>query len=165
MRLDALPPGYQSNDLQHDVVAIINLGAQDLNAPEFGTFTPDQSIPLQARGTTNNPAFGGGGPVVIESLVAGEVWITLVSESASHFTLRGSGMSASVPALSDGQALYLVPACAADITGDGFVDVNDLLMVIGNWGATGPNPADITGDGVVNVADLLGVIGTWGTCP
>ena len=55
--------------------------------------------------------------------------------------------------------------CPADIDGSGNVNINDLLMVIGNWGATGPNPADITGDGVVDVNDLLAVIGDWGACP
>lgn len=35
----------------------------------------------------------------------------------------------------------------------------------GCWPSGGGNPADITGDGAVNVADLLGVINAWGTCP
>jgi hypothetical protein len=55
--------------------------------------------------------------------------------------------------------------CPADVTGDGFVNVTDLLLVIGAWGQTGPNAADATGDGAVNVSDLLLVISAWGTCP
>ena len=44
--------------------------------------------------------------------------------------------------------------CPGDITGDGSVDVTDLLDVIGNWG----DPYD--------VSDLLIVIGEWGnSCP
>ncbi len=57
------------------------------------------------------------------------------------------------------------PACGADINGNGNVDVADLLAVISNWGATGPDPADVNGDSVVNVADLLAVISNWGPCP
>lgn len=48
-----------------------------------------------------------------------------------------------------------------DINGDGFVNVNDMLMVINSWGATS-GPADINGDGIVNVNDLLIVINNWG---
>jgi len=54
------------------------------------------------------------------------------------------------------------PECP-DINGDGTVDVSDLLIVIGYWGATG-SPADLNSDGIVDVADLLIVIGNWGPC-
>lgn len=57
--------------------------------------------------------------------------------------------------------------CPADITGDGTVNVSDLLAVINAWGPCpkgGVCPADITGDGTVNVSDLLAVINAWGPC-
>ncbi|MEE2906834.1 MAG: hypothetical protein VX527_03280, partial [Planctomycetota bacterium] len=73
-----------------------------------------------------------------------------------------------------GEALPEV--CAADVSGpddvpDGYVNVSDLLAVIGNWGMTGdgtyrpvgdcaPMP---NGDCTVNVSDLLAVIGDWGS--
>ena len=50
-----------------------------------------------------------------------------------------------------------------DITGDGFVDVNDLLAIIDQWGLAGV-PADINSDGVVDVSDLFIVVGNWGPC-
>jgi hypothetical protein len=59
------------------------------------------------------------------------------------------------------------PECTADITpkgGDGEVNVDDLLLVINNWNATGDNPADVTGNGIVDVDDLLAVINAWGSC-
>ncbi len=55
-----------------------------------------------------------------------------------------------------------VISCPADITGDGTVDVLDLLEVLSQWGADGS--ADITGDGVVDVLDLLEVLAAWGPC-
>ena len=71
-----------------------------------------------------------------------------------------------------------IDTCLPDIaplpSGNLLVNVQDLLAVIGSWGAcANPSdcPADIsppgppTGDDVVNVADLLAVIGGWGTCP
>jgi len=53
-------------------------------------------------------------------------------------------------------------ACPADITGDGVVDVLDLLEVLSQWGGSGT--ADVTGDGVVDVLDLLEVLAAWGPC-
>ncbi len=53
--------------------------------------------------------------------------------------------------------------CEADINNDGFVDVTDLLEIVGTWGQTNV-PADINGDGIVNVQDLLAVIDAWGSC-
>ena len=52
--------------------------------------------------------------------------------------------------------------CNADLTGDGVVDVSDLLTIISAWGT--PN-ADITGDTMTDVSDLLVVIGEFGPCP
>ena len=60
--------------------------------------------------------------------------------------------------------------CPADIVppeGNGVVNVDDLLLVINNWGPCHGCDADIApygGDGVVNVDDLLTVINHWGPC-
>jgi len=53
--------------------------------------------------------------------------------------------------------------CPADVTGDGVVDVLDLLEVLAQWGTSGS--ADINGDGIVDVLDLLKLLGLWGPCP
>jgi len=71
-------------------------------------------------------------------------------------------------------ATLSLAGCLGDVVCDGTVNVQDLLAVIGAWGACGdPNdcPADLApigppmGDDVVNVQDLLAVIGAWGACP
>jgi choice-of-anchor B domain-containing protein len=50
-----------------------------------------------------------------------------------------------------------------DVNGDGFIDVEDLVMVILNWGPCPPEcPADVDGDGEVGVADLVEVILNFG---
>jgi hypothetical protein len=66
------------------------------------------------------------------------------------------------------------PDCLADIApqplNNGVVDVDDLLMVVNNWGACedpGNCPADIApvgGNGTIDVDDLLYVINSWGGC-
>jgi len=64
------------------------------------------------------------------------------------------------------------PVCAADVNGNGAVNVDDLLAVINGWGSCpvppAGCPADIAppgGNDVVNVDDLLAVINGWGGCP
>lgn len=52
--------------------------------------------------------------------------------------------------------------CPADVVGDGVIDVEDLLAVVGGWGEQGST--DINNDGTTNVVDLLSVIDTWGDC-
>ena len=57
-----------------------------------------------------------------------------------------------------------VQECDGDADGDGQVNVNDLLGVIGEWGCSSGCGYDVTGDGQVNVSDVLMVIGAWGPC-
>jgi hypothetical protein len=53
--------------------------------------------------------------------------------------------------------------CAEDLDGDGLINVNDLLTVVGDWGLS-DSEADIDGSGTVDTADLLAVIAAWGVC-
>jgi hypothetical protein len=60
--------------------------------------------------------------------------------------------------------------CLADSTGNGVVDIDDLVKVITQWGpCPGCPPAhcggDVTWDCVINIDDLVKVITAWGTCP
>ena len=68
------------------------------------------------------------------------------------------------PIVDMGAYEYQAPACPADVTGDGVVDVLDLIEVLDAWGESGV-PADVTGDGVVDVLDLIEVLYGWGACP
>ncbi len=51
-----------------------------------------------------------------------------------------------------------------DLSGDGIVDVPDLLTVVAQWGEI-ISPADVNADGIVDVVDLLAVMDHWGPCP
>ena len=55
--------------------------------------------------------------------------------------------------------------CVADTTGDGTVNVADILQLIGAWGPCAGCNEDINNDGSVDVADLLDLIAAWGACP
>jgi hypothetical protein len=80
-------------------------------------------------------------------------------------TWLGPGESCSTP------NVCTQPPCPADVTGNGVVNIDDLLGVINGWGNCTPPcsagsgcPADVTDNCVVNIDDLLGVINEWGPC-
>ena len=52
-------------------------------------------------------------------------------------------------------------SAAGDANGDGFVDVNDILLVVGQFGCTSGCTADVDGDGAVTAADILVVLANW----
>jgi 6-phosphogluconolactonase (cycloisomerase 2 family) len=52
------------------------------------------------------------------------------------------------------------PATVGDINGDGVVDVEDLLILLGDWGESGSD-ADLDGSGTVDVEDLLILLANW----
>lgn len=54
--------------------------------------------------------------------------------------------------------------CSEDLTGDGTVDVLDLLDMLTAWGPNPGHAADLNGDDVVNVLDLLELLTAWGAC-
>jgi hypothetical protein len=52
-----------------------------------------------------------------------------------------------------------------DLNGDGSVNIDDLLLLLNNWGTPAPGSAgvgDVNYDGVVNIDDLLILINAWG---
>jgi hypothetical protein len=62
----------------------------------------------------------------------------------------------------------LASDCLADLDGNGAVDLQDLLAILGGFGgsAEGPDEGDLTGDGVVGVEDLLFALSAYGRgCP
>lgn len=55
--------------------------------------------------------------------------------------------------------------CRGDLNFDRKVDVDDLMLVIGDWGTcTGDCKGDVDGTGAVDVQDVLNVIQNWGNC-
>ena len=56
----------------------------------------------------------------------------------------------------------LVGGTPGDFDGNGAVDINDLLQLLGAWGPCDDCPEDINGDGQVGIADLLELLGNWG---
>ena len=51
--------------------------------------------------------------------------------------------------------------CPGDLDGDGAINIDDLLIVIGGWGGT---DGDVDGDGITNIEDLLVLLAGFGPC-
>lgn len=100
----------------------------------------------------------------------GNVW----PAAAALFTADGSTAYFPASILADpeqNQYCYLYaldssgPAVPGDVTGDGAVNVLDLLAVLAGWGPCPPPPAscpaDLDGSGAVDIVDLLEVLANW----
>lgn len=59
--------------------------------------------------------------------------------------------------------IFVAQPCEGDLTGNGVVDGDDLLIVLAHWG-TADTAGDADGDGAVDGEDLLVVLGDWGEC-
>jgi hypothetical protein len=59
---------------------------------------------------------------------------------------------------------FFMVGCAPDLSGDGTVNVFDLLDLLSAWGDCPGCDADLNGDDVVNVFDLLDLLAAWGPC-
>lgn len=60
---------------------------------------------------------------------------------------------------------FFAPAacyCVTDLNGNGMVEVQDILLLLADFGCTENCAADVTGDGASNVQDVLAVLATFG---
>lgn len=53
--------------------------------------------------------------------------------------------------------------CISDVSADGVVNINDLLLIIDHWGESTAQ-YDVDEDGTVGIGDILFVISQWGEC-
>jgi hypothetical protein len=149
----------------------------------------DVHLPLFSTGTIDNIAgtvTGLFGAYDTGSMVGGTLIATV------YFTASGSASGdtplvlTNVLALDEGGVAVPVlvwegsvtvtgqtPSCPYDLTGDDYVDTDDIDVVASHFGETGyPGvvPGDVSGpegvpDGVVNIFDVIAVAHHFGSCP
>jgi len=106
-------------------------------------------------------AVNGGGevslPIALSASAAGDVM---------RFCYRGEGEGNVMTMLIDDVAISF--SCDEDLTGDGEVNLADLLALLAAWGPCpgGGQPCDedLDGSGTVDLADLLALLAAWGPC-
>ena len=74
--------------------------------------------------------------------------------------VEGTSGSTTSPVAQMG-ALANLTGSTADIDGNGTVDIDDLLLALGNFNGTGQG--DVDGNGVVDINDILLIVGAWNT--
>ena len=70
-----------------------------------------------------------------------------------------------VPSIAHFVQLAAPAPCPWDLSGNGSVDVPDLLALLAAWGSNPGGPPDFDGDGMVALPDLLALLAEWGLCP
>ena len=109
---------------------------------------------------------GGGGRLsaeTVETDAQGKAGVTLtLGNSRGVNKVRASSEGIRSWVLFNAVATEEVPQLVADVNGDGIVNVQDLVLVAGQFGKTGEHGADVNGDGVVNIQDLVLVAGAFG---
>ncbi len=106
-------------------------------------------------------------PGLTRNVIApGGVWEDMIPFAVSDDL---TGWHVSVTDVATGIATEVTAAnhYSADINGDGYVNVADLLALAAGWGASEGSPSyaratDINADGYVNVGDLQLLIANWG---
>ena len=159
-----------------------NAGGDDpvayLESPAGGTYDPGDVVPVRWR-SDDDDVFGNRTVDVLLSVDGGASFEPVVSGTADDGVWNWV-----VPDVDTDQAVLRVRVIDADgnsgfddsegiviegtgvpgdASGDGFVGVDDLLIVIAGWNCTGTGcPGDVDGDQFVGVDDLLAVIANWG---
>jgi len=148
-----------------------------------GVYCEGGSIPTLDKcliSDNNSKNFGGGvycsssSPVILDCLImnnvatgGGGIWCYYQSNPEISNTVICGNVSDQINGTWNDNGGNTVsddcPLLCPDISGDGQVDITDLLEVISDWGLF-DSLADVTNDGVVNVSDLLSIISNWGPC-
>ena len=79
----------------------------------------------------------------------------------SDVLLSNSAGESAVPQVENAQ-ITEPTGLKGDINEDGVVNIQDLVLVAGQFGQSGQNNADVNKDGVVNIQDLVLVAGAFG---
>ena len=144
--------------------------------------TKDNITILPIRDTISSVAFSPDGAILASSSGHGNIRLWDVATGTQIATFPYPDEVRSVSLSPDGSILaagardgtvtlwdvssYITPSTptqiAEDVSGDGVVSNQDLVLVASNLGQTGENRADVNKDGVVDVVDLLLVLGALG---
>ncbi|MDG1838261.1 MAG: PQQ-dependent sugar dehydrogenase [Phycisphaerales bacterium] len=98
-----------------------------------------------------------------DSLACDEGSYIIPCSNGTQYLIRVGGADADETG-SGSISINCIPSitCDGDCDGDGEVNVDDILMMLAQFGTAGD--CDTNGDGIIDVNDLLAQIGNWGPC-
>ena len=155
---------YATSPNNQDTIPLISIPSWDFNWQGFFTFPHLTKIPqgytLHGEATYDNTAnnpFNPNDPPQWVSFGEG-------TEDEMFFVFMDL-----VPYQEGDEDVALGPAaldCPGDVSGDGIIGVNDVLVVLADFGCLQDCSADVDGDGAITVSDVLALLGTFGeNCP
>ena len=144
-------------------LAVDSIPAQNLDAngvavtvdvtPYFSD--PDDEDTLTYSATSDNL---GAASVIISGAI-----VTITPKSPGIATVTVTASDGTLTATQRiAVTVEAAPRVRGDVSGDGVVNIQDLVLVAGRFGQAGDNGADVNGDGVVNILDLVLVAGALG---
>ena len=150
--------GYQAT-VEFDASALRYIGSRNGGYLRLGAFaapTVASRNKVRLAATSLSGESNGGG--TLARLTFEVVTVKMSTLRLSEVVLSDSAGRTSRPRVEGGQVVRS-PRFAADVNGDGAVNIKDLVHVASKLGQTGQNDAHVNGDGVVNIADLVLVAG------
>ncbi|MFO0859748.1 MAG: hypothetical protein U0570_04265 [Phycisphaerales bacterium] len=130
-------PGNSYISPTKPAIALVPLAPRRLEAPAMCVGSTGLLAPAMIFGWANDPSFGGGGPVPLNELSRGKVYLTSmpagsgVGAAAVSIVYQGKVRSAATTSFGPGAPLYvLVPPCAEDLNGDAMVDDADFSLFV-----------------------------------
>ena len=91
-------------------------------------------------------------PETAPELTADTVWERVEATTSGY---RAEAWAVSTHRNGLGSPGYHPSAVAGDLNHDGVVNIQDLVLIASQFGATGPSAADLNGDNTVNIQDLV----------
>lgn len=159
--------------LSAEIYPFLNSGqcSFDNTPPAISSDPADQAV-CQGAGVSFSVAASGAGTLSYQwrkdgGAIAGAnsatyaIASTTAGDAGSYDCVVSNECNSSTSAAA---ALTICTGNVADVTGDCLVNLNDLAVVLANFGISGANHSDgdVNGDTVVNLSDLADVLGNFG---
>jgi hypothetical protein len=84
----------------------------------------------------------------------------LTNSTTYYFSVTASDTSSNESAFSSQVSKYI--SKTADLNSDGLINMQDVSILMANWGSTSRPKADINQDGYVNMQDVSIMMSQWG---
>ena len=130
-----------------------------LENSELFPYEPTSTVKLWDVGQQKTIANVGEHLGILAELLGGSVWFSPDGNLLAYLSPDGIALWDAAAAITPAEPEKI----AADVNGDGIVNVQDLVLVASSLGKTEQSSADVNADGVVDIRDLVTVAGALGT--